>query len=464
MKHTIILTIIWALSSTLSHGQTSPLQMPELLRTYLEIEQDRLGFQGVCLVNRGGRVLFHQAFGLASQELGVKMEVDHRFQIASISKSFTALLIGLAIDEGKMNLQDRLTTFLPELSGDEWDEISIQQLLTHTSGVPHHNGMVDYWPVRSRLTLTTRSILEAIRKMKLKFTPGEDYLYSSPAYFLLATVLEKVYQLPLSRLWSQKIGQALGLEHTGFDNNQTVIPRLVSGYHLLPDERLISAPYRDFSGLKGGGDMYSNAADLNQWNQYILQELQNPGFLAEAVRPKNNYVAKGHHGAQYGWGWFIRREEKNRPVAYFHGGGTYGCSAMSAIYPEERLSIIILSNVSGLPMDMIWQNVEAIALGRSFELPKSPTSTGSPNLSLDSYIGNFVSTPDGQRLRIFVQEEQLFAQLQGRPPFLLSPLEEHRFYGNKVGISFSFEVAAKHQVVGLKAEGRGRNFSFEKED
>ena len=267
MKHTIILTIIWVLSSTLSHGQTSPLQMPELLRTYLEIEQDRLGFQGVCLVNRGGRVLFHQAFGLASQELGVKMEVDHRFQIASISKSFTALLIGLAIDEGKMNLQDKLTTFLPELSGDEWDEISIQQLLTHTSGIPHHNGMADYWPVRSRLTLTTPSILEAIRKMKLKFTPGEGYLYSSPAYFLLATVLEKVYQLPLSRLWSQKIGQALGLEHTGFDNNQTVIPRLVSGYHLLPDERLISAPYRDFSGLKGGGDMYSNAADLNQWNQ-----------------------------------------------------------------------------------------------------------------------------------------------------------------------------------------------------
>lgn len=464
MKQTISLAIIWLLPSAIGLGQTPTSKMPELLRSYLKIEEERLGFQGVCLVSRGEAVLYHEAFGLASQELDVKMEVDHRFWIASISKSFTALLVGMAIDEGKIAPRDKLTTFLPELSGDAWDEISIQQLLTHTSGIPHHKGMEDYWTVRSRLTLTTSSILGAIRKMKLQFTPGEDFLYSSPAYFLLAALLEKLYHLPLSQLWSKKIGQPLTLKNTGFDNNQTIVPRLVSGYHLLPDERLISAPYRDFSGLKGGGDMYSNAADLDQWNQYILQELQKPGFIAKAVHPKNNFVAKRHNDAQYGWGWFIRQEEKNRPLVYFHGGGTFGCSAMSAIYPEEGLSIVILSNVSGLPIDMIWQNVEAIAFGRPFELLTPPASTGFSNLSLDSYIGNFVSIPGGQKLRVFVQEEQLFAQLQGRPPFPLSPVGEHTFYGKKVGVSFSFEVAAEHQVIGLKAEGRGRNFRFAKED
>ncbi|MBX2871757.1 MAG: beta-lactamase family protein [Saprospiraceae bacterium] len=464
MKNILLIVMAGFLSCSPSLGQPNPTQVPELLQAYLETTQERLGFQGVCLVQKGGKLLYHKAFGKASIELDVEMVTDHQFRVASISKSFTAHLIGMAAEEGKVKVEGKLSSYLNEFAGKGWDEISIQHLLTHTSGIPHHKGMEDYWTVRSRLSLPKASILEAIRKMEIQFAPGEDFLYSSPAYFLLAAILEKVYDQPLSSLWREKVGQPLGLDNTGFYNNQTIVSGLTSGYHLLPGHQLIAAPYRDFSGLKGGGDMYSSTENLNRWNTYILQKLHAPGYIAEAVRPKNKFIAKRHAGAQYGFGWFIRAKEGEKPLAYFHGGGTFGCSAISAIYPEEDLSIIILSNVSGLPIDMIWQNVETISLGLPFELPKALPEWEVSEKSLESYIGNYASTTGGQRLRVFIHKEELYAQLQGRPPFPLSPTNKDEFYGEKVGISFSFQAGKGNQISGLKAEGRGRSFSFEKED
>lgn len=461
----IWITILLGLfSAGVSLAQKSGTDRYDLLQRYLALEEKRLGFTGVCLIAKGGRVQYQQAFGQASIELNASMETDHRFRIASISKSFTAHLIGIAAAEGKLQLKDPILSYLPAFQGGAWDKITIEQLLTHTSGIPHHKGMEDYWTIQSRLTLSTANILEAIRRMELQFAPGTNYLYSSPAYFLLATILEKIYQVPLSQLWSEKIGQPLDLGSTGFQNNRKIIPHLTSGYHLLPDNQLISAPYRDFSALKGGGDMYSCTEDLNRWNQYILEKLEAPGFVAEAVQVKNTFLAKDHPAIQYGYGWFIRPAAETQPLAYFHGGGTFGCSAISAVYPEEELSIIILSNVSGLPIDMIWQNVEQITLGLPFDLPERQSNEKLSQKSAKQYVGDYVSTDGGQKLRIFVVEKKLYAQLQGRPPFLLSPTQRHQFYGNKVGISFTFQVEADNQAVGIQAEGRGRTFSFEKAD
>lgn len=464
MKRIGIIALLIMIGSKTSIGQPSDQGRYELVQRYLEIEEERLGFTGVCLIAKRGEIQYHQAFGEASIELNAEMEVDHRFRIASISKSFTALLIGKAVDEGKLNLQDYISTYLPDFEGENWGQITIQQLLTHTSGIPHHKGMENYWTIQSRLTLSSPSILEAIRKMELQFKPGTNFLYSSPAYFLLATILEKIYDMPLSQLWMEKIGQPLELTNTGLYNNRTLIPRLTSGYHLMPDKRVISAPYRDFSSLKGGGDMYSSASDLNRWNQYILEKLQEPGFIADAVQPKNAFLAPRHEASQYGYGWFIRAAQEAKPLVYFHGGGTFGCSAINAVYPKEELSIILLSNVSGLPIDLIWQNVERIAFGWPFDLPKILPATRLPTTSLKQYVGDYVSTSPAQRLRVFIHDEQLYAQLQGRPPFSLTPMQAHKFYGNKVDISFTFQLEGGNQVVGLKAEGRGRNFSFEKAD
>lgn len=457
-------TAFLLLYASIALGQNSKPSWSSQLEIYLKTAQERLGFQGVCLVAQGDEILFQQALGKASIEFDVDMQKDHRFKIASISKSFTAFAVGQAQREGKLDFSDPISQYLPGLKGGGWNDITIHHLLTHTSGIPHHEGMKDYWEVRSRLRLAKSSILEAIRSMELSFAPGSDMLYSSPGYWLLAAILESVYEEEYAQVWENKIGQPLGLNASGLYQHEKILPKLTMGYHLLPGDHLISAPYRDFSGLKGGGDMYSTAEDLWLWDQFILRELKQPGFVQQAVQTKNAYATHRHEGTRYGYGWFIRPKKNDRPTAYFHGGGTFGCSALSAIYPAEEMSIIILSNVSGLPIDMIWQNIEAIALGLPFEAFTKIESKPIDQEAMKKYEGSYQSSSSAQQLRVFIHEEALYAQLQGRPPFPLTSTDLHTFYGEKVGISFTFQLETDKQVTGLKAEGRGRSFRFEKKD
>lgn len=133
-----------------SHSLLAQNEWQNRLQDYLTIENQRIGFNGVCLIAKGEEVLFHQAFGTASFEYKIPMNTDHRFKIASISKSFTGLLMALAFEEGKLKSDDKIEKYLPEFKDGYWKEVKLQHLLTHTSGVPHHEAIPDYWRVKSK--------------------------------------------------------------------------------------------------------------------------------------------------------------------------------------------------------------------------------------------------------------------------------------------------------------------------
>ena len=438
---------------------------PTRLQDYLTIENQRIGFNGVCLVAKGGEVLYHKAFGTASFEYKIPMNTDHRFKIASISKSFTGLLMGLAIEEGKLKPDDTIGKYLPEFNKGYWTDVSLQHLLTHTSGLPHHEAIPDYWRVKSKLAQAESAILNDIKGLPFLFPPGTDVKYSSPAYYLLAKVLEKAYGKDYPALLQEKITQPLGLMGTGIYDPHQVIPHMATGYHLLTEDSLIVAPYRDFSPLEGAGSLYSNSTDLLKFNQSLLMaEPWSTSLLTDVLTPQSDHYMKKRPYAQYGYGWYSREAKGKHPRAVFHGGGTFGCSALSAIYPSEGLSIILLSNISTLPIDAIWQNVETLVLGLPFEMPTLVESIAIDEQQLQAYIGHFRSVPGQQDLAVFTQGNKLFAQLKGRPPFQLHPTGTHEFLGKKVDISFTFLADEKDQITKIEASGRGRAFSFQKID
>lgn len=459
---TLVLSLL--LLGIVSYAQKESTPWPKQLEKYLQLEQKRLGFQGVCLVAKGEEILFHQAFGKASIELDVNMETTHRFKVASISKSFTAQLIGMAEQEGLLHLSDPVHEYLPQIKGGAWMHITIEQLLTHTSGIPHHEGMKDYWSVVSRLELTKAEILTRIRSMELRFEPGKSMHYSSPGYFLLACILEQVYQRNYAEIWQQKIGDPLDLHASGIYDHQNLIPQFTAAYHLKPDDQLIPTPYRNHATLKGGGDLYSSTLDLWRWNKQIVAAAKEGGFAQKTFLAQNAIQAKGKAGTFYGYGWFIRKATADRPTAYYHGGGTFGYSAMSAVYPAKDLNIILLSNVSRLPMELIWQNVEALVSGIAIDLPKLVKPKTLLPTDLARYVGQYQSSTSTQTLRVFIHETQLYAQLSGRPPFILTAVDQAVFYGEKVDISFTFLAGAAGEITRLRAEGRGRQFSFERKE
>jgi CubicO group peptidase (beta-lactamase class C family) len=232
----------------------------ELLKQYLAIQHQRLHFNGIVLVSKNNKTLYKVCIGKASHELNVPMQPDAVFRIASISKQFTAMLVALSMQEGKLRLTDSLAFFFPELKNADWRKINLHQLLSHTSGIPHNEGIKDYWLLKSRLPLSKKQALDEIFAMQLLFNPGSDMKYSSPGYFLLACILETVYKRSYATILEEKILHPLQMKHSGILVTGNIIPGMVSPYHLVNDS-LASAPYRDLSLMEGSGNGFASAED-----------------------------------------------------------------------------------------------------------------------------------------------------------------------------------------------------------
>ncbi|MRG43841.1 serine hydrolase [Chitinophaga sp. SYP-B3965] len=382
-----------------------------LLLQYMQIQHERLGFSGILLVAKHDKVLYQQTIGMASVELNVPISIDNKFRIASVTKSFTAWLIVQAAKEGKLRLTDSLSSYIPN----RWPKITIEELLTHTSGIPHNEGITDYWTIKSRLPLTKEQALAEILQMKL-LEKGTHY--SSPGYFLLACILEKVYKNSYENILRSK----LPLKSTGVYNMQTIFPSMTTGYHMMGDS-LITAPYRDASLMKGSGDVYTTAKDLLLWNNTC-----------------NDYT--------YGW--------TKEGDAYYHGGGSFGCSAINVVYPKDSISIILLSNVSAMPVNEMWHDIEKIIFNRPFEMPQinTPIKIADPA----KFAGRY------ETLQIINVNEKLYAKLGSNPAFEIFASGPLEFFGKKVNIRLIFEQDSTGRITGLKAEGNGRTLQFNKSE
>jgi CubicO group peptidase (beta-lactamase class C family) len=348
------------------------------LHQYLHIQQQRLHFSGVVLVTQNKKMLYSEVIGDASGELHVPINKHTKFRIASVTKQFMAMLVAMAFEERKLNRNDTLAKFFPSLKDESWRRITLHQLLTHCSGIPHNEGITDYWTVKSRLPLNKEQALGEIFAMPLLFAPGTGWKYSSPGYFLLAEILERTYHQPYALLLQQKIFQPLNMAGAGVMTTGKIVDGMSEGYHLIGDS-LVTAPHRDLSLMKGSGDMYATAGDLVLWNHGFLSgDTWDTTLKAMLLK---NYTGKS---PGYGYGWFIR-EGKRR--AYYHGGGTFGCSSLSAWYPEEKMSIVILSNVSVLPVEEIWADIEKIVYKDPFTMPPLEKAVALPPASLLKFAG-----------------------------------------------------------------------------
>jgi CubicO group peptidase (beta-lactamase class C family) len=429
----------------------------EQLHSYLEVIHAKKHFNGELLVAKGDRILFHEAIGLASIEHNVAMETDAVYRIASITKSFTGTLIAMAEQEKKLRYSDKAIRYIPGLS-DKFKDISIHQLLTHTSGLPHNEGIKDYWLTKSKLQMTTEQVINEINAVDLLFEPGSEAHYSSPGYYLLAVILETVYDDDYQRIVESKILNPLDMDETGTANTLAIIPKMAAGYHLMTDDSLVVAPYRNYSMLKGAGDMVSTASDLLIWsNSFFMNSLLGEETKAVMFNPdKTTHSDEKRHG----YGWFINTK---KPKKYYRGGGTWGYSSYLVLYPEDKISIIILSNISFLPTEAIAADVEKIVYGLPFTMPVIQNAIPKSEVNVGLYAGNFLSDSNNMILRIVQTKIGLFAKLGDNPAFQIYPNGKHQFFGKKVDITFSFKIK-DGLVQSLKAEGVGRTFHFKKTD
>lgn len=429
---------------------------PSTLETYLHVMHLKKNFHGEVLIAKGKEILFQKAVGMASLENNVRLEKGAKYRIASITKTFTGALIALAAEEQKLNVHDKASDYLVKLSP-KFKDITLLQLLHHTSGLPHHEGIKDYWQVKSKLYRTPEQAMEEINELDLLFKPGSNMKYSSLGYYLLASIIERVYKSDFEAILQDKILDKLQMKETGVMDDLKILPHMTSGYHLATDDSLVVAPYRNYSMLKGAGDMYSTSSDLLKWNN---------SFFASTIlteKTKENMFTKSlssspENGESYGYGWYVN---SNMPKKYYHGGGTWGYSTFTSMYPNSQISIIILSNVSTLPINEMALDVEKIVFGKAFQMPSIEEVSETPK-NLEMYHGTFTAAETPMELSIIKVEDSLYAKLGVNPPFEIYPKDLHQFFGKKVAVEFTFEVNEENVVTGVLAQGMGRSFQFKK--
>ena len=391
-----------ALCQTLTDRDTA-----NRLSAYLRPFDETGNLSGTVLVARGGRVLFRQSYGMASYELHVPNSNETRYHIASVSKPFTALAILQLQEQERLNLSDHISHYIPDFPNG--DRITLDDLLTHTSGIPDINELPDY-DTFARSPHTVEQLVAKFAGLALEFQPGTDQRYSNSNYNLLALVLEKTTGESYEDYIRKHILEPADMQNSGSDGDASrVIPSLASGYvpaGLADYER---AAYIDWSNKTGNGSLYSTADDLYRFDRALKTET----LLKSATRQK--YFVDGT-GNRYGW--YMLKRMGHRVMAA--KGHSPGFTSELDRYPDDDLTIILLSNSYGTAaQDPIAEGLAAIVFGQQTppSTPLYPVTI--PQSVLASYAGQYQFGPD------YFTPNAKFT-LTAKPGFLLMQVGEYR--------------------------------------
>ena len=338
---------------------------------------------GTVFVARGGRILFRQSYGMANYELGVPNSSQTRYHIASVSKPFTAAAILQLQEQGRLSVSDPLSKYLPGFPNG--DRITLDNLLTHRSGIPDING-IEGIETFERSPHTLEQIIAKFAGLPLEFAPGYKQSYSNSNYNLLALILEKVSGENYAEYLRRHIFEPAGMKDTGLDDNALrLIPNAASGYTPAGISGFEKAPYLDWSNKTGNGNLYSTVDDLYRFDRALNTDI----LLKRATQQKYFVEADDNF-----YGWYIWNQRLGHRLLAARGHGP-GFTAELARYPDDDVTIITLSNSYGtVSQKPLSEALEAIVFGQ--DVPPAPPqrAIAVPETLLSSYAGQYQYGPD----------------------------------------------------------------------
>jgi len=218
-------------------------------------------FSGVVLVSVKGNIIYKKAVGFANLEESIPNTIDTKFRIASFTKPFTAMLILQLMEEGKIDLNGKLTKYLPEFTVEQGESITIHQLLTHTAGITGESRIPDLVDIEKEY-YTRERLLDLIMEKDLVYKPGEGREYSNFGYALLGLVIEKVTGKSYDEVMQEKICKPAGMKNTLSDITAKPIENRAIGYTYDYVNGLEPASFLDMSFCLGAGQLLSTVDDL----------------------------------------------------------------------------------------------------------------------------------------------------------------------------------------------------------
>ena len=308
-------------------------------------------FSGVVLVAVHGKVMLSKGYGFADAAHGVPNTVNTEFRIGSISKQFAAVSILQLQEAGKLSIHDYLCRYIQPCPK-AWAPITLQMLLTHTSGLPT-NLVVPGSTADDTKPITPKQGIDLIKQVALDRAPGASYEYSNANFDLLGYIVEEVAGVPYASYLNSHIFGPLSLKRSGYDTSRIDAPTHAIGYSAWA----VPAPYIDLSWLYAAGALYSTVGDLQHWDHalvsdVLLSKASTKDMLAgHAVICDNVATCGSYDKLAYGYG-LVRGVLAGRTIIW-HNGKLNGFVAMNEMLPKQDITIIVLSNLESSGADGI---------------------------------------------------------------------------------------------------------------
>ncbi len=425
----------------------------KLLRQFMTGQQQYFNFNGNVLVAEKRQTIYQQALGYADYNTGRMLNDSSVFELASISKQFTAMGIMILKERGLLSYSDNIKKFFPQLP---YDDIAIQNLLTHTSGLPAYEDQFEKSWDRKKIAFN-KDVIDMLQQKKdtLFFTPGSKWKYSNTGYALLASIIEKISGTSYNEFMAKNIFKPLGMHHTFIYNSRRTTYKIPNNYalgfvHSDSLKRYIvadSLPAFDMvyylDGIVGDGCVNSTTGDLFIWSKALqANTLVSKSALTEMLSPLVQ-MSPADTSSFYGFGVMVQPYSPKGKIIS-HTGGWPGYHTMIVNRPDIDETIILLSN-SESNLGFFRAAIESILEDEPLLMPYEHKEVKIDTTILSKYVGKYSA---GLTLQFIKKNGKLYRHRNGTADIELKPESDTKFfYSDGTDRQIEFEIDGNGKVT-----------------
>jgi CubicO group peptidase (beta-lactamase class C family) len=437
-KILLLPAVVFCLVTTV-HAQNEPAQIDSLVTAY----SNNAEFCGSILVAKKGKILLKKGYGYSDAGQQIPNNETTVFNIASVTKTFTATLILKLQEEGKLSVNDTLGKYYPGYP--QGSKITIHQLLTHTSGIHDYLETKEFQQIDQAKALSVEEMIAFFKNKPLDFEPGSKFRYSNSGYTMLGYIIEKVTGMSYGNALQTYIFKPLQMRHSSFGPPDTSVTKPATGY-MMYYKNFKRPSFRVNPSISyATGAIYSNVEDLYIWNN----ALQSGKFLSKKTLAEAYKKDKGN----YGYGWVTDSLYGKQRVS--HDGNIPGYKSNINRFPDDEVCVIALSNSNNSGVGGMVRNIVNILYHQP--LPKAFADLPVINLPdsvKQEYTGVYkFRKEDSVQAVISLKNDHLFITLGNQHEFEIFPVFKDVFKGSNIRFEFKRNNPGQVQQIWMFKEG-----------
>lgn len=393
------------------------------LNDYFKTLEENNKLMGTAAVSKDGVIIYEKVCGYADISSKKKNTAETKYRIGSVSKTFTAVLVLKAAELKKLNIDDKISSYFPNLKNA--DKITISDLLYHRSGIHSFTDEIEYLSYYTSKKTRTE-MLDIINKYPADFEAGTGAAYSNSNYVLLSYIVEDAFKTDYATALNTYVVKPLQLKNTYLGGKINI--ENAEAYSYDYEGKWVKSAETDISIPMGAGGIVSTPHDLIRFIEGLFN-----GKIISKSSLDNMIITKD----DYGMGIFSF--PFNSEIGYGHDGSIDGYRSMVSYYPASKIATAVIANGSNMNLEEVNTTLLKAANNILFEIPNFNKRTVTSS-DLDIYLGTYASEQIPLKITISKKENILYAQATGQLAFPMDALEDDRFSFETAGIVIQFNT------------------------